>query len=214
MDDTSAAATVNSSDNPLTRLQAILILAKRGDPRVLPKLRQELDSNPELWKSTGDLAAQAQRLWLERLSGQDLLVRESVARFLQQMRADLASDNPSPLDRLLVAQVMAQWLQMTYYEAKVAELDKVENEQVGRFLHLRYEQAVRRFEAAVKTLARTRKMLGGPVRVEVSVTGTVETKVSGGEAESIPQLADWEIANSGSQGANRIQELLRTGRSN
>ena len=44
----------------VTPLQATLILARRGNKKVLPQLRRALDEHPELWKHYGSLTLQAQ----------------------------------------------------------------------------------------------------------------------------------------------------------
>jgi hypothetical protein len=63
-------------------------------------LRQVLDAHPEFWQRFGDLALQAQTAWLQLISGKDLLLRESLVRKPDQLKAELAGTDPSPLEKL------------------------------------------------------------------------------------------------------------------
>jgi hypothetical protein len=48
------------------------------------------------------LARQSQAAWLQLIAGPNLLLRESVERKAEQLRAELAGPEPSPLEGVLV----------------------------------------------------------------------------------------------------------------
>ena len=74
----------------LERLQALVKRAEQGDESALPELRAALDTNPWIWERYGDLARQSQAAWLQLIAGPNLLLRESVERKAEQLRAELA----------------------------------------------------------------------------------------------------------------------------
>src|SRR5260370_42599506 len=90
--------TPQNKPQEVERLEALVKRARQGDESVLPELRQLLDRFPELWKRCGDLAAQAQKAWLDLVGGVDLLCKESVQRQLDEMRVELSGPDPTPLE--------------------------------------------------------------------------------------------------------------------
>src|SRR5262249_35937504 len=104
------------------RLESLVQRAQQGDEGALPELRQVLDAHPEFWQRCGDLALQAQAAWLQLICGKDLLPRESLQRKLDQLKADLAGTDPSPLERLLVERASATWLQLQNADAVYAQV--------------------------------------------------------------------------------------------
>jgi hypothetical protein len=114
------APAVDEAAASTARLQELVRRAQQGDRSVLPELREALDANPKLWQSYGDLALQAQAIWLDLIAGKDLALQECVLRKLEAMRADLAGPAPTPLEKLLVERVAACWLQTMYADALYA----------------------------------------------------------------------------------------------
>ena len=86
----------------VTPLQATIELAKRGRKELLPQLRQFLDEQPELWEYYGNVARQAQANWLKLIGGTNLYMQETMTRFAEAQRADLAGPDASPLERLMI----------------------------------------------------------------------------------------------------------------
>src|SRR5690349_19472555 len=65
-----------SAADPPARIEAIRKLAQlanQGNKQALADLRQLLDDCPEVWAAAGDLTAVAERLWIDRVVGQDHL---------------------------------------------------------------------------------------------------------------------------------------------
>jgi hypothetical protein len=113
-----------------------------------------------MWHAYGDLAVQAQAAWVNLTAGPDLLLHESLQRFAEQMKSDLAGDDPSALERLLVERVAATWLQVNHADAAYAQA-KGPGATVAVMTELqkRQESASRSHLAAVKQLALVRKLL-------------------------------------------------------
>ena len=77
-----------------------------------------------------------------------------------ELRAEIAGENPSPLEQLLVERVVATWLQLYYADAVYAQANKPGVFQsLLQNLQRRQESAQRSHLAAIKQLAVIRKLL-------------------------------------------------------
>jgi hypothetical protein len=140
--------------------------AHEGDESALPELRQLLDTYPEIWQRCGDLAWHAQTKWLQLISGKDLLVRESLQRKLDQLKAELAGTDPSPLEKLLIERAVISWLQVGYADAAYAQV-KGNSSAQQQALQRRQNSAQQRHLQAIKMLVTVRKLLSpGPTMGE------------------------------------------------
>jgi hypothetical protein len=139
-------------------LASLLTRAERGDRTALPELRQALDSNANLWRHYGDLAAHAEASLILLAAGKNLLLAESLQRKLKALKDDLGGDSPSPLNRLLIERVTATWLQVSYFDGLLAQAKGVSEAQ-AKALQRQQDAAHRRHLAAVKTLATVKKLL-------------------------------------------------------
>ena len=169
----------------LERLQSLVKRAEQGDASALPELRAALDTNPWIWERYGDLAQQSQAAWLQLIAGPNLLLRESVERKTEQLRAELAGPGPSPLERLLVERVIACWLQTQYADAAYAQQ---QNPSPGQHTAALKRQAGshQRFLHAIKTLATVRKLLkSAPSTLEL--LGYPAGKGAGGVGKQRPR---------------------------
>jgi hypothetical protein len=142
----------------LQRLQSLVKRAEQGDESALPTLRAALDANPWIWERYGDLAQQSQAAWLQLIAGPNLLLRESVERKAEAMRAELAGPGPSPLEKLLVERVIACWLQTQYADAAYAQQQNPSPAQHTAALK-RQAGSHQRYLHSIKTLATVRKLL-------------------------------------------------------
>jgi hypothetical protein len=160
MSTTTTAPPKQEGEDPiLERLQRLVQRAEQGDESVLPELRAALDANPWVWQRYGDLAQQSQAAWLELIGGKNLLLRESTQRKAEQLRAELAGPEPSPLERLLVERVVACWLQTNYADSAYAQLPRGTNPAQHTAALRRQNSAQQRYLQAVKALATLRKLL-------------------------------------------------------
>ena len=148
----------NEKNDPVDRLTLLIQRAMQGDRDVLPALRECLDAHPELWQDAGNLALQAQRAWISMAVGADLLREHSIRRQLDAMRTELLGPTPSPLERLLVDQVLQAWLQSNHSVVIVAQNSGL-SEFKKAFLQRRQDQAQKQYLAALKALATMQKLL-------------------------------------------------------
>lgn len=154
---------------PMTPLEANIILARRGNKKVLPRLRRALDEHPELVTHYGCLTLQVQENWLQLVAGKDLLLAESMRRHLDARRKELAGANPSPLDRLLVDRILACHIEVLYFEAMETTDPTVENMRVARYRMDRGAQAHKQFLSAVKMLATVRNLVARTNVIQVEL---------------------------------------------
>jgi hypothetical protein len=153
-----APATPQTQDpEAQARLECLVQRAQQGDESALTELRQVLDAHPEFWQRYGDLALQAQEAWLQLISGPNLLLRESLQRKLDQLKAELAGTDPSPLEKLLVERATATWLQLQYADAGYAQANANSSAQ-HQALQRRQNSAQQRHLAAIKALVTVRKL--------------------------------------------------------
>jgi hypothetical protein len=180
----------SATDHEVARL---LGRAEKGDVTVLPQLRRLLDESPQLWRDYGDLAAQAQANWVQLAAGINLLLAESLSRKAAELRSELAGPSPSPLEKLLAERVVACWLQVSFYDSQVAQIREYKPAQ-GRMLQQQLDSANRRYQAAIKTLARVRKLLT-PARSPVEIATKLAGERSGLRLRQAPVEAGVPVEN-------------------
>src|SRR3954447_18373754 len=138
-------------------LRAALERAQRGDREALPALRSALDAHPEVWQQFGDLAAHAERSWVELIAGPDLALAEALGRKVAALKAELAGPAPTPLERLLVGRGAATWLQTHQADAAVAQAGEVSLKQADLSLK-RQARASKNHLVAIAALATVRRL--------------------------------------------------------
>jgi hypothetical protein len=161
-------------------LRQLVERAQQGDRAVLPALQAALDAYPEIWRHHGDLARLTEESWLRLLAPDDLLLRESVRRQLEALRAELTSPQPSPLERHLVERVVLCWLQVQYADTSYAQLAGRGATPAQRTeAQHRQSAAQQRYLQAAKTLATVRKMLRpAPSIFDLGMRPVAETPAS------------------------------------
>jgi hypothetical protein len=115
----------------------------------------------------GDLAREAQQTLINKFSGQNLLLRESLTRKLDLLRDEIAGPNPTPLERLLVERIVTCWLHLYYLETMYAGKENVTLE-LGSYYQRNISSAQKRFLAAIKTLAVVRKLAVPILQVNIA----------------------------------------------
>jgi hypothetical protein len=140
-------------------LTALVERANGGDAGAIAELRRFLDSNPALWRKVGDLTAHAEAAWRDVVAAGNELVRESVGRESDRLRAELLGERPTPVERLLVDQVVLTQLELRHRQLRAAEAPGVTPGQATSETK-RLEGAQKRHLAAVKMLETVRKLTG------------------------------------------------------
>ena len=147
------------TDEDRKNLDKILDRAQKGDKKVLPALREAMNEDPEMYRRIGDLSRQVEHSVINSISGDDLITQETIPRHLSDMRRELAGDNPSPMESLLVERIVACWLQLQYYEVLYAQNFRQLSLRQSESQQKRIDQAHRRYLSAIRTLAQVRKLV-------------------------------------------------------
>ncbi len=157
----------------LTELRALSEKAESGDKEARKELRRLVRaSSPQVIVEASDIARAAGRMLVKTISAGEPLMEEALRERMHQMRAEIAGENPTPLEVLLTERVVAGWLLVEVLEGLIAAQYQREVKahrvapayliQQSRIL----ESATRRYLAATRELARVRKLQAGtPVRV-------------------------------------------------
>jgi len=140
-------------------LRAVVELVKRGHRDWLPRLRELLREEPEMWQYIGDLAHQSRRSWIELAGGQNDLLKESAAIYAEERVKEMAGDNPTPLEKLLSERIVAHELRVLYFEASEAQNIDAEATTIGEFRLKKQEIADRQLARAVNLLAKVQSLL-------------------------------------------------------
>ncbi|MEO8495391.1 MAG: hypothetical protein ABI614_09990 [Planctomycetota bacterium] len=172
-------------------LDDLLNRADGGDSAALSEIRGLFKKVPSLISAVGgDLAELATNALIDAITGEGVVVKEAMLQHLELMQAELAGSNPSPIERLLVDRVVSCALHANHADFKAASSGTV-SLQLGDYHQRRQDRAHRRLLSAIKTLATVRR-LAVPIRVDLNVTASVETKPAE-PAHSMP--LGWERAS-------------------
>lgn len=155
----SAAPKSESKAEPLPTREAfddLIKLANAGDRAAVETLSKLLDDNPQLWQQVGDLARNSETLLILRIAGSDCLTRESIERQIGTMRQTMTSPRASPMEKLLIDQIVICFLQQQYVNINHPTTSDVDIP-AGRFILQQRESAQRMFNAAQQALHTYRK---------------------------------------------------------
>lgn len=137
------------------------------DRNARTALRRALkESAPEVVSRCADTAWAYRRILAKTASGGNPLVREGIAERASRMATELAGENPTPLEVLLSERIASLWVLVELQEALNAAWYDRENERrpapayMLQMVRLQ-EAAHRRFLAAIRELARVRKLQKG-----------------------------------------------------
>jgi hypothetical protein len=162
----------------LTELKVLSEKAQAGDKEARKELRRLLRaSSPEVIAEASSIARRAEWMLVKTISAGKPLMEEALQERMDQMRLEIAGENPTPLEVLLTERVVAGWLLVEVLEGLIAaqyQRDVTAHRvppahviQQSRIL----EGATRRYLAAIRELARVRKLQAGapPVQVNTQV---------------------------------------------
>jgi hypothetical protein len=149
-------------------LNALMVRAQDGDKSVLPAIRQQLDSRPELWREAGDLATQIQTSLVQATAGENEIVKEAIHRRLDGLRNELLGEVPGALERLLVERILVCWLQVHHADAACGPSRGSLPLSHAEYLQRRLDRAQRRYLAAIRALAVVRRLQVPVVQVNIA----------------------------------------------
>ena len=122
-------------------------------------------STPQVVARASDLGRRARRMLVKTAAAGDPLTEEALEARMDLMRCEIAGEDPSPLEVLLTERVVSCWMLVELLEVLTsAQLHRGE---AVRRVPLSYtlqmvrwqESANRRFLAAMRELARVRRLL-------------------------------------------------------
>jgi hypothetical protein len=174
-------------------LNHLLERAEKGDVTVLPLLRRVLDEFPAIWEGYGDLSLQAQGALVKLVGGNNLLMCESLMRKLSALKSELVGESTSALEKLLAGRVASSWLQVSYYDALLAQTRQCSPAQM-KLLQQQQDSAHRRYLAAIKTLATVRKLLT-PARSPIEIATQLAGERSGLRLRQAPVAEGVPVEN-------------------
>jgi hypothetical protein len=161
----------------LAELRAVSEEAEGGDRSARKRLRRLVrSSSPEVIAEASDMAGRAAWILIKTISAGEPLMQEALQERMHQMRSEIAGENPTPLEVLLTERVVAGWLLVEVLEGLIsAQYQRdVKAHRVPPNLVIQQsrilESATRRYLAAIRELARVRKLqAGAPVQVNTQV---------------------------------------------
>jgi hypothetical protein len=152
---------------------------EKGDESAMPALRKMMDGSSGLVESLGDYAAQVEITLINNAAGKALAFKEAVIRKMSRMRADLAGDNTTPLERLLADRIALCWLSVHDAEIRFAQSKDLTCKQVECWQR-RIDAGHRRYLSAIRTLATVRKLTLPSLQVNIA-RKQVNVMSAGGE---------------------------------
>ncbi len=93
----------------------LIAAATDGDTAAMSRLRPMLQKNPSRFQQIGDLGAMAEEKWLGVHCRKNLYLRECLKMHIDEMRAQHLAEGNSPIERLLIAEILLTWLRHNFW---------------------------------------------------------------------------------------------------
>ena len=139
----------------VTQLRLLSDKANTGDQAALFELRSMLADDHRLVEHLGDLAQHVETAWLDRVAGNNALMRESVSEHLADMKAQLGGPCPTAIEKLLVDQIAINVV-ATHHAAYAEATADIGNPKQVALRCKRSESTQKRFLDTVKLLTTLR----------------------------------------------------------
>jgi hypothetical protein len=164
----------------LAKLQVLSEKAEAGDKDARKELRLMVRaSSAEVIGRASDIGRRAGQTLARTAAGGDPLTEEALYAKLEAMRTEIAGEDPTPLEVLLTERVVSLWMLTTLLESLLAIQyrrnvdDGYERSSPSYILQQSriLDGATRRYLAAIRELARVRRLQAGtpPVQVNTQV---------------------------------------------
>ncbi|HUE74584.1 MAG TPA: hypothetical protein VMP01_27195 [Pirellulaceae bacterium] len=139
-------------------LDELVTSANAGDESARKKLQETLDTSPDIWKKVGDLAQHAEDALIRRIARDDPFFIECYRRKVAELRAELGGSEVA-LEKMAIQRVAISWLELSLIDADnpggaTGTLPQ------ARFVQSAKSAALRRYDAAVRSLMLIREKLG------------------------------------------------------
>lgn len=149
----------------LTELEGLSQKAEAGDREARRELRRLVrSSTPEVIGRASDIGRRASRMLARTAAAGDPLTEEALYARMDAMRAEIAGEEPTPLEALLTERVVSLWMLTALLEVLIASQYQREigDKRVPPSYLIQQtrilEGATRRYLAAIRELARVRKL--------------------------------------------------------
>ncbi len=158
----------------------------KGTKQDEKKFEKMLKDVPAAWVLHGDLPRNAITHMLKLMAGEgkaSFALKVSLETGLKQMKADHGYPDASPLEKMLIEQVLVCWLRLYWVECIFTQSMGKLSIQQGIYWEKRLSASQRRFLRACETLARVRRLASRTPEItqinigqnQVNQVGTVQT---------------------------------------
>lgn len=138
--------------------QRLVRQAQKGDRDAAEELQRIVRNREEVWGPYADLNRHVEVTLIAMISGEDLVLRESLRSKLDNQKNSIRGRGNNPIDGLLVDQILISWLELLY--TQMATLQARDHERDSVFWEARYERAHSRYLTAIRELVEIREILG------------------------------------------------------
>jgi hypothetical protein len=158
----------------IRELQELERRVEAGEEGARGELRRAVrESTPMVIARCADVSGKSRGMLSEAVSGGRPLIKEAVEAKAEAMRSEIAGENPTPLELLLAEDVTNEWLVQEMLGAFYAgQFQRREHKGATvsgiAFLLKMQESAHRRYLAAIRELARVRKLQAGAPALQVN----------------------------------------------
>jgi hypothetical protein len=161
--ETTGAAEENNEDI------GVLIPLARKDKAAAAQLWKLLEAqgNIDSFLHRSDMARHTERSMISAYNGTDVLGREMSERRLEQMRRELAGENSTPLETLLIERIVQCWFHVHQCEITLAQDHSEMTITIAAYHQKRLNSAHKRYLSAIKALAQVRKLQVPTVQVNI-----------------------------------------------
>jgi hypothetical protein len=160
----------DESKQALEELRTLSEKAEAGDKEARRELKRAVrNSAPEVIARASDTARTGQKILARATAAGNPLYHEALIARLDMLRAEIAGENPTPLEVLLTERIVSCWMLTTLLEVLLAAQYQRGESTDGKRASPSYliqqsrilESATRRYLAAIRELARVRKLQAG-----------------------------------------------------
>jgi hypothetical protein len=162
-------------------LQELSKKAEEGDKGARGELRKALrESSPVVVARCSDFARTYRRMIARTAAAGDPLLEEAALRRAEMMRLEIAGENPTALELLLTDKIVTLYMLSELHEALTTAQLYRDNPKEARvpvtytLQMVKWQESVnRRYLAAIRELARVRKLQAGAAALRVDQRGSV-----------------------------------------
>lgn len=174
----STLALSDEAKQQLAELQELSDKAEGGDKEARQELRRVLKTSAlEVIDEASNFARGGQRVIAETVAAGEPLMQEAVLVRLDHKRAEIAGENPTPLEVLLTEKIVSLWLLSEALDMIAsAQLSTREGASKHRsplsymkFIFKWQEQIHRRYLSSIRELARVRKLQSNTPSVQLNI---------------------------------------------